>query len=75
MDAVVNILHHDKPDEIFMFPLVVKGKAHQRANGLDRVKMVKVQSGLNLVDAAIGLFQHGDIKPFLVREVVIDHPP
>jgi len=46
----------------------------RRRSASSGAQVFEVQVGLDVADAAVGLFEHGHVQAFLAAEVVIDHP-
>src|SRR5690606_32213395 len=74
ISAVMNVLDHHETHEILMFILVVEGEFHQLSQGVRRSEVVEVERGLDGSDPLVDRLQYGDIKAFLVAEVVVNHP-
>ena len=71
--AALDVLGHHQADEFGVGPMVIEGEGHQRRSASSGARSSRWSSALDRADAAVGLFEHGQVQAFLAAEVVIDH--
>src|SRR5829696_5551896 len=72
--AVVNVFDHHHSDEVLVLMMVIEGEFHELPQRVERGQAVDVELALPFANEAVFVLESAEIQPFLVSEVVVDHP-